>query len=159
MEALVVLVLIVVANGSPVLLARLLDTRADRPVDGGRIAFDGRPWLGPSKTLRGVLAGIALPTLLAPVFGLALGLGLVIGLAAMLGDLLSSFCKRRLGLASSARALGLDQLPESLLPAAAVAGPLELSALEVVGIAAAFLALELLLSRLFYRLRLRKRPY
>jgi CDP-2,3-bis-(O-geranylgeranyl)-sn-glycerol synthase len=83
----------------------------------------------------------------------------MIGLAAMLGDLLSSFLKRRLGLASSARALGLDQLPESLLPTAVVAGPLDLSAPQVCGIAAAFFALELLLSRLLYRLRLRKRPY
>jgi hypothetical protein len=34
----------------------------------------------------------------------------------MIGDLFSSFCKRRFGLPSSSRARGLDQIPEALLP-------------------------------------------
>ena len=77
----------------------------------------------------------------------------------MLGDLISSFSKRRLGLPASAMALGLDQIPESLLPLIALWPILALSLADAVVILAAFFAGELLLSRLLYRLHVRDRPY
>ena len=86
-------------------------------------------------------------------------LGLTVALWAMLGDLLSSFIKRRLGMAPGSRALGLDQLPESLLPLLAVAGPLVISATEIMATVITFFVLELLISRVLFRLRLRKHPY
>jgi hypothetical protein len=49
----------------------------------------------------------------------------------MAGDLLSSFVKRRLNLPPSSRATGLDQIPESLLPALVCRGALSSSGLDI----------------------------
>jgi CDP-2,3-bis-(O-geranylgeranyl)-sn-glycerol synthase len=56
-------------------------------------------------------------------------------------------------------ALGLDQIPESLLPALALKTRLGLTAWDIAGVVFAFILLELLLSRLLFGLRLRDRPY
>ena len=77
----------------------------------------------------------------------------------MAGDLLSSFAKRRLGRPSSSQALGLDQVPESLLPLLACRVPLGLGWLDVAVLVGVFLVGELLVSRLLYRLHIRDRPY
>ncbi len=153
------LLLLGVANGAPILAKRLLRARWRVPLDGGLLFIDGRPLLGPSKTLRGVAAAVVSTALCAPLLGLPLALGALIGAAAMAGDTLSSFVKRRLGIAPSGKATGLDQIPESLFPLLAVQPFLDLSAVEVVGVAAAFLALELPLARLLHRIGLRDRPY
>ena len=153
------LVLLFAANGAPVAAWRLLGDRWSRPVDGGRRAPDGRPWLGPSKTWRGLVAALALTPAVAWMLGLDAVTGLLVASGAMAGDLLSSFLKRRRGLPSSAQALGLDQIPESLLPALLSAPRLGTAPLDWLLVVLAFMALELLVSRLLYRLRLRKRPY
>jgi hypothetical protein len=57
------------------------------------------------------------------------------------------------------RATALDQIPESLLPLLACRGALSLTAADVVAGVAVFFVGEVILSRLFYRLRLRDRPY
>ena len=75
------------------------------------------------------------------------------------GDLLSSFIKRRLGLETSARATGLDQIPESLIPALLCARDLGLDWLDVATATVAFVIGELILSKILYRLHIRKRPY
>ncbi len=77
----------------------------------------------------------------------------------MAGDLFSSFCKRRLGLAPSSPAVGLDQVPESLFPLFACASPLSLTFADVAAGVAIFFVGELLLSRLLYAFDLRDRPY
>jgi len=154
-----VFLLLGVANASPILAARLLDPRWRAPLDGGLRFLDGRPLLGPSKTLRGVVASVAATALAAPVAGIPLALGAVIGISAMAGDALSSFIKRRLRIASSGRAIGLDQIPEALLPLLAVQGPLELSYAQVFGITALFFGLESPVARMCYRLGIRKKPY
>jgi CDP-2,3-bis-(O-geranylgeranyl)-sn-glycerol synthase len=77
----------------------------------------------------------------------------------MTGDALSSFTKRRLGIASSGRATGLDQIPESVLPLLAVQGPLDLSFFQILGITVVFFALEIPLARLCYRLGIRNTPH
>ena len=77
----------------------------------------------------------------------------------MTGDALSSFVKRRLGIASSGQATGLDQIPEALLPLLLVAGWLDLGWLQIVGVTAAFFVLEIPLARWTHRLGLRDRPY
>ncbi|MGB3390431.1 MAG: CDP-archaeol synthase [Pseudaminobacter sp.] len=84
---------------------------------------------------------------------------MLIGFTAMAGDMLSSFVKRRLRLAPSAMAPGLDQVPESLLPLLAVRNLLGLSILDVAVGVAAFWAGELIVSRLLYALHIRDRPY
>jgi CDP-2,3-bis-(O-geranylgeranyl)-sn-glycerol synthase len=77
----------------------------------------------------------------------------------MLGDLASSFVKRRLGRRTHSQALGLDQVPESLLPLLLLQERLALGAGEMALIVALFVALELMLSRLLFRWHLRDRPY
>jgi len=153
------LLLLGVANGSPMVARRLLGLRWRTPLDGGLPFLDGRPLLGPSKTVRGVIAAVAATALAAPFVGIAPGLGALIGAAAMTGDAVSSFIKRRLGIAPSGQAMGLDQIPESLLPLIAVQGSLDLSISQILAITLFFFALDMPLARLFHRLGLRDAPH
>ena len=153
------LFLIIVANGAPILGSALFRRRAAHALDGGLRWPDGRPLLGKSKTWRGLALAITAPTLMAWLMAMPVHIGLTIGAFAMLGDLLSSFIKRRLGLDSSSRAIGLDQIPESLFPLLAVRDSLSLGWPTIIETVAAFFVLELLLSRILYHLRVRRQPY
>jgi len=154
-----ILILIVVANATPVVATRIFGDRFSYPVDGNLTLWDGRPLLGPSKTVRGVLLALVVTAAAAPLLGLDAALGLGVGTTAMAGDLLSSFLKRRFGFAPSSRATGLDQIPESLFPMLAGRSALALSSLDIAAGTAIFLLGEILISRLLFRLRLRERPY
>ena len=77
----------------------------------------------------------------------------------MLGDLTGSFIKRRLGFASSSQAVGLDQIPESLLPLLIIAPNFNLTVWSIFFIVLAFTVVVPLLSKLFYLLGIRRRPY
>ena len=151
--------LLAVANGSPVIVARMLGQRFAWRVDAGVDFRDGRPLLGKSKTLRGVLVSVLSSALAAPLLGLDWQIGIAIGSAAMAGDLFSSFVKRRLNLAPSSRATGLDQIPESLFPLLACRTALSLSALDIAIGVAIFFAGEIVLSLLLYKIHIRDRPY
>jgi len=151
-------VLIGTANAAPIVARQALGDRLDRPVDGGRHLADGAPVFGPSKTWRGIVSALVLTTTMATVLGLPWTLGAIVAAAAMAGDLGASFCKRRLGRPSSAPVLGLDQIPESLLPALAARPVLGLDWSEVLGLTLAFLLAERLVSPVLYRLHLRRRP-
>ena len=153
------LILISAANGAPVLCARLLGTRFARPIDGGVVLGDGHPLLGRSKTWRGLAAAIVLATCAAVIIGLPWQAGAITGASAMAGDCLSSFVKRRMALESSSMSIGLDQIPESLFPAIASSVYLPLGLTDVIGIVLVFLVGELVMSRLFYAVGLRDRPY
>ena len=96
---------------------------------------------------------------MAWLLGMPPTIGLIVGAGAMGGDLLSSFIKRRLGMTTSSQALGLDQIPEALLPMLAVKPMFDLSWPAILETVVAFLMLELLLSRLLYHLRVRRQPY
>jgi CDP-archaeol synthase len=109
-------ILLFVANGAPLLARVALGTRFNRAIDGGTPFPDGRPWLGPAKTIRGAAAALCATSLAAPLLLLEWQAGALIAVGAIAGDLFSSFIKRRLGLASSSMAPGLDQIPESLFP-------------------------------------------
>src|SRR6266511_2751282 len=91
------LVLLFVANGTPVIAKRVLRHRFSYPLDCGVRYFDGRRLLGPSKTMRGVLSSILVTSACAPIVGLELKIGAVGGSAAMAGDLCASCVKRKLG--------------------------------------------------------------
>lgn len=153
------LILLMMANGSPVIAKRILGSRFSYPLDGGLRFADGRPLLGPSKTIRGIAIGTVAPMLCAPVIGLDWRIGVLVGIGAMVGDILSSFLKRRFNLASSAKAIGIDQIPESLLPLLACWIPLQLTVVDIAVTTAAFFVGEVLLSRLLYRVRIRDQPY
>jgi len=153
------LLLILIANGAPLVAASICGDWGARPLDGGRTLADGYRLLGNSKTWRGavlapLVTGVAALPLLLPM-----GAGVLVGIGAMLGDLLSSFVKRRLGMASSSRVLGLDQIPEALLPSLLVAASLELSWATIGVTVAGFFLVELSLSPVFFWLGLRKQPY
>jgi len=153
------LLLIVAANGAPVLAARILGKRFAWRLDAGIRFFDERPLLGPSKTLRGVFAAILATALVSVAIGVPLRIGVLVAVWAMIGDLLSSFVKRRLGMAPSSMALGLDQGLESLLPLLAVRPYFGLSFPQILATVLVFLVLELALSYILFKLHIRKRPY
>lgn len=153
------LILIAIANGGPVLFARMLGRRFADPIDGGAVLRDGHPLLGRSKTWRGLAAAIVLAACAAVLIGLPWQTGVFIGASAMAGDCLSSFVKRRLTLEPSSMALGLDQVPESLFPAVASSVYLPLGPGDVVAIVLIFSVGGLALSRLFHAVGLRDRPY
>ena len=104
------LVLLSLANGSPVFAKRILGNAWPVPIDNNARFADGRPLFGPSKTIRGAVVSLLVTALGAPLLGLPIWIGLVVAAAAMAGDLLSSFLKRRLGLAASSKATGIDQI-------------------------------------------------
>jgi CDP-2,3-bis-(O-geranylgeranyl)-sn-glycerol synthase len=153
------LLLLLIANGAPILAREAVGGRFNLPLDGGHRAADGRFWLGPTKTFRGIIAAIVFTGFAAPLLGIDWKIGVATALLAMFGDLIGSFCKRRLGIASSTQAIGLDQIPESLLPLLVLAKTLQLSCYSVLIIAAAFFILVLALSRLLYWIGVRKHPY
>jgi hypothetical protein len=153
------LALILIANAAPVLAKDLLGPRWRRPVDLGRVLPDGHRLLGDSCTYRGWITSLLLTTLAAPLLGLPLGIGAGVSALAMAGDAASCFVKRRLGLAPGTMALGLDQVPESLLPLLWVRERFALGWGDILGLVAAFFVAELVLSRLAYRWRLREHPY
>lgn len=153
------LLLILIANGTPVIAAATCGAWCAWPLDGGWVLADGRRLLGEAKTWRGVALAPLAAGLGALLLDWPASVGVVIGVAAMLGDLLSSFIKRRLGVPASGRVLGLDQIPEALLPLLAVADRFALSGLTIAAIVASFALLELSLSPIFYWLGIRNRPY
>jgi hypothetical protein len=153
------LLLVLVANGTPLVVQKLLGPRYAQPVDGDRRFVDGRPIFGRAKTLRGLVCAIAVTTAAGAIAGLGWQIGMLAGAAAMAGDLFSSFLKRRLGRASSSPILGVDQVPESLCPLLACVYPLSLSIADVAVGVLIFFAAELAVSRLLYAFDMRDRPY
>ena len=153
------LILLAAANGTPVIAKLVLGDKFAARVDGGALFADGRPWFGPSKTIRGFLLAVLATIGAAALLGLGWKVGALVGTVAMASDLLSSFVKRRLGLAPSSQAIGLDQSPESLFPLIAARLLLPLSALDIAVATMLFFAGELLLSRLLYKWHVRDRPY
>jgi len=152
-------VLLALANGAPLVAAKLLGPHLAFPLDGGIAFVDGHPLLGIAKTVRGVVAALMAATAGAPLIGMPARVGALVGASAMAGDVLSSFVKRRLGLPPSSRATGLDQIPESFLPLLVCWPILPLTLWDILAVTAIFLLGEIMLSRALYRMHLRDRPY
>jgi CDP-2,3-bis-(O-geranylgeranyl)-sn-glycerol synthase len=106
-----------------------------------------------------VFFAVLITALVTGATGYGLLVGAQIGLLAMLGDMLSSFIKRRLDMRSSSMAPFLDQVPESLLPACCMMSAFALQWRELVVLLLAFVMLELLLSKIMYKLGVRRKPY
>ncbi|MCC6708277.1 MAG: CDP-archaeol synthase [Gammaproteobacteria bacterium] len=159
MPVLQLVALITLANSAPVLARHVLGDLWQQPVDAGLILRDERRLFGRSKTWRGLVAASLLCALTAPLLGLSWMQGLQVGALAMVGDLLASFIKRRLGLDAGQRAPRLDSIPEALLPTLALRDALALSWLQVALVVIAFVLTVRLASPLLYRLRMRSRPW
>jgi CDP-2,3-bis-(O-geranylgeranyl)-sn-glycerol synthase len=153
------LFLIIVANGSPIIGRWIMNGFWEMPIDGGALFIDGRPILGTSKTYRGLACSLAGTLLAGALVGLSWKISLAMSLLAMVGDCLSSFVKRRLGYPSGAKAFGLDQIPESLLPMLGMWNVLNLSALGLGLTVMMFVVVELVLSPIGHKLHIRKHPY
>ncbi|MDD5580718.1 MAG: CDP-archaeol synthase [Methylobacter sp.] len=153
------LVLLIVANGSPILIRDLLKERFKLPVDMGKILHDGYPLFGRSKTWRGLIASVVTTALAALAMNLSFFTGVLFSLTAMSGDLLSSFIKRRLGYAESSRARYIDTIPESFLPALALHLQIGLGWMDILAVGVIFFLTQVFLSPILYRLHIRNRPY
>ncbi len=101
-----------VANAAATLSKFLPKTH---PIDGGKYCLDGRRILGNGKTWEGLLLGTTLGFVIGyPVLAF-FGLGswsdaFLLSLGALLGDIVGSFVKRRIGLERGEEAPLLDQL-------------------------------------------------
>jgi CDP-archaeol synthase len=158
-QLLQLLILVMLANGTPVVARKILGERCSYPLDGGVDFVDGRPLFGRSKTIRGVVLAVLVTAAAAPLIRLDWEIGALVGSLAMAGDLVASFLKRRLNLPPSSRASGLDQVPEALFPLLACRNLLSLTIADIgTGVALFFIG-EVLLSRVLYTFHLRDRPY
>ncbi|HEY4732182.1 MAG TPA: CDP-archaeol synthase [Gammaproteobacteria bacterium] len=151
------LFLLLIANGTPILTKIVLQDRFAHPLDGGRLFLDKRPFFGNTKTVRGIVSSLSVTALVAPLIGIPAISGAIFALCAMLGDLCSSFIKRRLGIASSKMTLGLDQIPESIFPLLAVKSHINLPWNDIFVIMAVFCIIELFSSPLLSRFSARKK--
>ncbi len=92
-----------VANSTPVVLG------GGPPVDGGASWTDGKPILGTNKTIRGTITGVLAGTIIGLIQGNLIG-GFAQSTGALLGDLISSFYKRRRDYAPGSSMPIIDQL-------------------------------------------------
>lgn len=148
------------ANAAPVILG------GGTPIDGGRNFTDGRRIFGDGKTVRGFVAGLAAGTIIGLLQGIAKGslshylpLGFLLGLGALLGDLLGSFIKRRMGIERGGAAPGLDQLGFVVI-ALLLASPIELPGWQaIVTLLVITPPIHLATNFIGHKLKLKARPY
>jgi CDP-2,3-bis-(O-geranylgeranyl)-sn-glycerol synthase len=153
------LILIIIANATPVLIRFFIGRRMDTAIDLGHKLRDGHRLFGASKTWRGLAGAMLTTSLAAGLLGYPALIGTVVAILALLGDLVSSFIKRRLALKPGQMAPLLDQVPESLLPAALLMDRFALTVGSVIILVLCFIVAELLLSFMFFILGVRKSPY
>lgn len=158
-EIVKILLLILVANGAPVLISYLFSHRVSLPIDFGLQLKDQQPLFGTTKTWRGIIASITATVAVAYLLYHEFAIGLSIALLAMCGDLFSSFIKRRLKKPPGSKMLLLDQLPESLFPTLLMLYLNHIDLIQVIVIVVGFIIIELLLSVLLFRFGIRKHPY
>lgn len=102
-----------ICNAVPV-LTRVFKYR--HPIDGGRVLGDGRRVLGDGKTWEGFIAGLLAGLFTGVVYTLMSGntswimYTLIMGLGALLGDLINAFIKRRIGLKQGSPFPPFDQI-------------------------------------------------
>ena len=155
----VLLLLIIVANASPIIARNLLANKWNLSIDAGIKFIDGQPLLGTSKTWRGIIAAIMMTSTLSLLLGYSIQTGILIALLAMSGDLVSSFIKRRFKRPSSSMAPLLDQIPESFLPAFFMMPYFQLDIQQILILVTVFIIFELTISKFLFQWGVRKRPY
>lgn len=158
-ESFQLLLLIIIANAAPILVRVLLNDRFKLAVDFGYKLPDQQRLFGSSKTWRGVLASLVATSAAAWQLGYQLDNGLLIAIYAVLGDLFSSFIKRRLDMAPSSKALFLDQVPESAFPAVMMREEFDLDPVAIIFLVLIFVIFDLSVSRILFKWGVRKQPY
>jgi CDP-2,3-bis-(O-geranylgeranyl)-sn-glycerol synthase len=152
-------VLLIVANGAPIIARNIVGKHFNWPIDRGFTLVDEQPMLGNTKTWLGLLVAIIASSVVASLIGLSAKQGTLFALLAMMGDLFASFTKRRLQLKPSSRSRILDAIPESLLPALVMSTDLGLNMIGIVIVVIVFFLIEVCVSPILYRWHIRKRPY
>lgn len=158
-ELLQLLLLIVIANGAPILIRAVFNDVFNTAIDFGHMLPDNRPIFGNSKTWRGIVAAFVATSITAWLLGYTPQIGLLVAIYAVLGDLTSSFIKRRMGKPASSMAPLLDQIPEALFPALMMMQTFKLDTLAIIQLVLIFIIIELLLSHILYKWGVRKHPY
>lgn len=147
------------------------------PLDLGRKFSDGRRIFGDGKTFQGLAAGIAFGTIAGNVQGYLIGANVVAGYmagadvlrytlagfllaaGALLGDLASSFAKRRLGMRRGAPFFPVDQL-DFVIGSIALASVIYAPPLARVAILLVLTpAIHLVFNFLAHRLRVKHEPW
>lgn len=152
-EALHALLLLVAANATPVVVAKLAKGRGGAPLDFGYVLPDGERLFGSHKTWRGLTVGVLAAILAAAALELPLWVGAAFAAVSLAADALSSAAKRRMKLRPGTECLGLDQLGEALLPLILFSRRLSLDVTEIVVVTVAFVVLDAASARL------RQRPW
>lgn len=106
-----------VANAMP-LICRKYVFRNPHPIDFRMSFYDGRRVLGDNKSIEGFISGTVAGALVGLIYGSYmrsqfnewLTYGLLSGVGAMVGDLLNSFIKRRLGMKPGQPFIPFDQI-------------------------------------------------
>ena len=145
------LLLLIVANATPVVAAMLLRDRLAAPLDFGVTLRDGTRVLGDHKTWRGLTAGVMACAIAAHLLGLTFAVGFAFGTLSLLADTAASFVKRRLRLAAGTEIPGLDQIPEALLPLWAMSAPLGIGLPGGLLVTVVFLVLDIAFVRFRHR--------
>ncbi len=113
------------ANGMPIVFG------GGTPLDFGKNLSDGHRIFGDGKTFQGAIFGILIGTLAIGLIQGNLKLALFLSVGAILGDLVKSFIKRRLGHKSGERFFPWDQL-DFLIGATILSAIIEMPRLEFV---------------------------
>jgi CDP-2,3-bis-(O-geranylgeranyl)-sn-glycerol synthase len=121
------------ANMAPVMFKNKLKF-LEIPIDGGK-TWMGKPIFGSHKTVRGFVSGVVLAMLVALAqswlsrytvmqafsvvdfsrgYGFALLVGFLMGFGALLGDLVKSFVKRRMGIEAGKPFIPFDEVDFAL---------------------------------------------
>ena len=141
------LLLLVAANATPVVVARLFGAHLDTPIDAAFGRSESAPLFGAHKTWRGIVAGILACTAIGALLPCGAWVGAGFGALALAGDLGSSYVKRRMHQSAGHPAPLLDQLPESLLPLILLGDRLALTGLSMLGTAVLFTLLDMATER------------
>src|SRR5260370_35488339 len=91
------LVLLTLANGTPVVINKVLGRRLSYPIEGGVKFVDGKPLFGSSKTIREVLYSVLETAVRPSLAGWEWNVGAAPRGVPMAVDLVSSLLKRRIG--------------------------------------------------------------
>ncbi|RLG87605.1 MAG: CDP-2,3-bis-(O-geranylgeranyl)-sn-glycerol synthase [Thermoprotei archaeon] len=98
------------ANGTPVFV------KNGTPIDGGKYFIDRRRILGDGKTWEGLVIGLTFASIVGVAYYTFCGqvvlliYSIVLGLGALLGDIIAAFIKRRVGIPRGKPAPILDQI-------------------------------------------------
>ncbi len=145
-------------NSLPPIASVVFGDRYGLAIDGGRLWFDGRPIFGRHKTIRGIIAGVTGGTLAFYLLGVSWWVATIAALLAMIGDLASSFIKRRSTFASGEDVVVLDQIFEALFPLLFLNQYLDLDLQQNVSILFLFIATAYWSSRFWIHLTRRPLP-